>query len=253
MRRHTVCLLMTALMLLLTGCNKGPTAPETYTMGENSVPSLDTVMAEGEGVFASDDGPIQDYPEDHLFYYRQLTAPKDLALRYMEALQGEGFILVNEDNEEIEEATDVRDLSGLIILAKPAAEENCTFRVSMGWSSTSCTVQTAVIEGGITYIPKEPEPAQSTSSPTTITEQVDYLKSLTPAELGLDGDTMAGYEVLPAEGIVKVDDVSCRQLSVYTTDERDSSNTILGTYLLSLDQQHLYRVDLLTQEVEVLK
>ena len=222
-------------------------------MGENSVPSLDTIMAEGEGVFTSDDGPIKDYPEDHLFYYRQLTAPKDLALRYMETLQGEGFILVNEDNQEIEEATEVRELSGLIILAKPAAEENCTFRVSMGWSSSSCTVQTAVIEGNIAYIPKEPEPDRSGAAATTITEQVDYLKSLTPAELGLSGESMEGYHVLPAEGIVKVDDISCRQLSVYATDERDSSNTILGTYLLSLDQQHLYRVDLLTQAVEVLK
>ena len=76
---------------------------------------------------------------------------------------------------------------------------------------------------------------------------------MTPAELGLPGDSMANYHVLPAEGIVMVDDISCRRISVYSSDDKDASNTILGTYLVSLDQQHLYRVDILTQKVEVLK
>ena len=256
MNRRTFFLLTLLLLFTLcfTGCgDKGPTAPTTYTVGENTVPSLDTIMAEGEGLFASDDGPIPDYPEDHLFYYRQVTAPKDLALRYMDTLKGEGFTLINEANEEIEEADDVRERSGTIIMAKSAKEEGSLFRVIMGWSKDSCSVQTAVIEGSITYIPEEPEPDQSGSAPTPITEQVDYIKSMTPAELGLPGDSMANYHVLPAEGIVMVDDISCRRISVYSSDDKDASNTILGTYLVSLDQQHLYRVDILTQKVEVLK
>ena len=168
MNRRTFFLLTLLLLLTLclTGCgDKGPTAPTSYTVGENTVPSLDTIMAEGEGLFASDDGPIPDYPEDHLFYYRQVTAPKDLALRYMDTLKGEGFTLINEANEEIEEADDVRERSGTIIMAKSAKEEGSLFRVIMGWSKDSCSVQTAVIEGSITYIPEEPEPDQSGSAP----------------------------------------------------------------------------------------
>lgn len=256
MNCRTLCLL-TALLFVLTlaGCGKkGPEAPEAYTVGENSVPALDTIMAEGEGVFASDDGPIPGYPEDHLFYYRQIAAPKDLALRYMDTLRSEGFTLVNEDNQEIEEAEDLRDSSGVFMMAKPAVEENSIFRVVMGWSKASCSVQAAVLEGSIAFIPKEePGPDQPAASPTTITEQVDFLKTMAPAELGLPGNSMEDYDILPAEGIVMVDDISCRRISVYASDEKDASNTILGTYLLSLDQQHLYRVDLLTQEVEVIR
>lgn len=248
------CLLALLLALSLTACgDKGPTAPEAYTVGENTVPSLDTIMAEGEGVFASDDGPIPDYPEDHLFYYRYVTAPKDLALRYMDTLEGEGFTLIDEENREIEEPDDVGERSGTIIMAKSAKEEGSLFRVIMGWSKASCSVQTAVIEGSIEYIPKEPKPGLSGSSPTSITDQIDYLMGLSPETLGLLGDSMAQYDVLPVEGIVKVDSIDCRQLNVYASDPGDISNTIAGSYLISLDQQHLYKLDPLTQEIEVIQ
>jgi len=243
---------MAILLLLLTGCGKKETAPTAYTVGENSVPSLDTIMAEGEGVFASSDGPIPDYPEDHLFYYRHVTAPKDLALRYQDKLLEEGFVLIDENNEEIEEADDVRERSGTILLGKPAAEGTGIFRVIMGWSQNSCSVQTAVIEGEIAMIPEEPDPEEG-PSPTTLPEQVEYFRTMSPSELGLTGSTMEDYHIFPTEGLVEVDDITCRQINVYTDENTDGGHAIVGTYLLSLDEQHLFKLNLLTNEIETLK
>jgi len=73
-----------------------------------------------------------------------------------------------------------------------------------------------------------PEPAGVTQN-----EAREYFESLTPAELGLEGESMEDYEIYPAEKVVLVSGIPCVEVFVYSNENRTGTNDIQGTYLLS--------------------
>lgn len=78
----------------------------------------------------------------------------------------------------------------------------------------------------------------------TISEAVNFLLSLPPETLGLDGNTMSDYQVYPATEVVFVDGLSCSKLFVYRTDDEAGTNKIQGVYLLSRGgQRSLFSLD----------
>ena len=74
----------------------------------------------------------------------------------------------------------------------------------------------------------------------TYVDAVDFIKSLSPATLGLEGSSMADYSVYPMDGAVLVDGILCLKLQAYPPHEETQANVIGGTYLLSGDKAHLY-------------
>ena len=76
-------------------------------------------------------------------------------------------------------------------------------------------------------------------------EQLDKIKGLSPAQLGLEGESMEEYEILPVEGFVTVDGLPCRRFNVYTrhTSSQGAYRNIKSIIMLSTDQQHVYYID----------
>ena len=74
-----------------------------------------------------------------------------------------------------------------------------------------------------------------------------------PADLGLPGDSMDLYEVLPMDGTQMVDGVPAIRLHVYNDNNAAGSNDFMGSYLMTVDGEHLYRVNLETQELTELE
>ena len=122
--------------------------------------------------------------------------------------------------------------------------------VRITWSEGQCIVTADEVEGEVTSPPRDPN--VPSGEVVTILGAQDRLKSMSPAELGLPGESMDEYEVMPRNGMEMVDGVACIRLYVYEDSSRGGSE-FMGSYLMSVDGRHLYRVDPITDEIEVLK
>lgn len=94
---------------------------------------------------------------------------------------------------------------------------------------------------------KAPDPHIAEEEPEafsmTMSESIDYIETLAPRSLGLEGNSMDEYEVLPKIGTVLVDGVPCTEVFVYRQDDRTGTNVFQGTYLLDRSGMALYALD----------
>ena len=58
-----------------------------------------------------------------------------------------------------------------------------------------------------------------------------------PSKLGLAGESMDAYELMPQDGAVRIAGVPCQRVNVY-----DENHQIAGSYFISNDGK-LYRLD----------
>lgn len=223
---------------------------ETYTVGENTAAALDTVLQEGEGELIAlrspdDSGDIS----SRYTYIYELNNPAEVMNRYLDIMLGgeAGFSLTDESYLVLEERPELVDAEGVLILARTAAEEGHIFQLVIGWSQASANlaVRVSAPEGQIT----KPEPEKK-PEPSSVSTQMESLRSMTPAQLGLPGDSMDIYTIFPVDGFVKVDGQECRRFNIYNTNNPGS---IAGTYLLSTDQQHIYMLDPTTNTVSTIR
>ncbi len=92
--------------------------------------------------------------------------------------------------------------------------------------------------------PAQPETLKKTETTKTVPETVNYLRSLSPSALGLEGNSMEGYEIIPKGNVVFVDGRQCTEVFVYEVDEDTGTNCFLGSYLLDRGEGgQLYSLD----------
>lgn len=228
---------------------------EAYAVGEDTTISLDTILEEGEGeliALRSPGKPTGNASSDvnmRYTYIYELTNPATVMNRYLDAVLGgeQGFSIVGDDYVIIDERPELQDAEGVLILARPSVVEGHIFQLVIGWSQASANlaVRASAPEGAITKPEPEPEP-----EPTSVSEQMERLRGMTPAELGLAGASMDGYTIFPVDGFVMVNGQECRRFNVYPTGDTGS---IAGTYLLSTDNQHVYVLDPGTNTVSTIR
>lgn len=228
---------------------------EAYAVGEDTTIALDTILEEGEGeliALRSPEKPTGNASSDvnmRYTYIYELTNPATVMNRYLDAVLGgeQGFSIVGDDYVIIDERPELQDAEGVLILARPSVVEGHIFQLVIGWSQASANlaVRVSAPEGAITKPEPEPEP-----EPTSVSEQMERLRGMTPAELGLAGASMDGYTIFPVDGFVMVNGQECRRFNVYPTGDTGS---IAGTYLLSTDNQHVYVLDPSTNTVSTIR
>lgn len=121
--------------------------------------------------------------------------------------------------------------------AEPVEEPpGMVLMVKMEWSEGQCKVTADQVEGKVTSRPS----SQQTPGGGGMGQHAakDYLESLTPGQLGLEGESMEDYEVMIVDGIVLVNDEPCTRLNIY-----DKDMVIMGSYLIARDGQHMYLLD----------
>lgn len=270
-RRNKLVALGLLLTVMTTACGgKGsaPIPPETYSIGGNSAPPLDTLLSEGGSLVSveeltADGTPVSPPPEDSvepdasanpdaspapevqqfIYTYAELPQGGPVAQTYVETLIAEenGFLVVDEENKAAE-APDYTAVEGTVLLVKPADQEGKLFRIRLDWTETSCTV--AVDQPGGSMQKEE-------ASSMTVAEAIDYVKSLSPAALGLEGNSMEPYNVYNIDGLVMVDGVPCMEFRVYSRSE-EGTNDVAGIYLISGDKSKIYRLDKAAGTIEAL-
>jgi hypothetical protein len=150
----------------------------------------------------------------------------------------------DEDTENSEGSEDAEDS------AETATEEvteetpvvNKVCLLQLDWTAETCTVTLRIQEGVIQERPVETE-SETGSSGMTLSSAMDYMKSLTPSDIGLDGSSMDEYQIYALDGIIMVDGNACLHLKVYSTNNPEKTNHLEGNYLLTGDKQHMYSLD----------
>ena len=227
-----------ALLLALSGCGGGGAEmPETYAVGDDSLPALGTVGGPGaEGTTftteESDDGSSVTY------VYSGLVSGGAEAEIYVDALTADGTCSVIDESGVIQEAPDFTAEEGSVLVGKNTQAGDGILQAALQWTADSCTVTVSVAEGLQVTEPQD-EPT------ITLTQAVDCIKSTEPSQLGLTGTSMADYLVYPQDGYVLVDGEACYQMNIYSQD-----HSIQETCMLSLDGRTLYRLDQATGQVE---
>lgn len=218
------------------GAEAAPELIDEYLFGELSVPGLSS---------ASPGAAVE---TTVTYTYTGLSSPGGDVRDYVSLVTGgeNGFTVVDRDYV-ISEQPEYDD-AGSVLLAKAAPAGGNTdeaggaaapgqlMLIDISWAEDMCKIVTRQAEGKISQPPE----------PITLREAQEYLESLSPARLGLEGESMDEYEVFTFDGAVIVDGRACVRMNVYNFEQ---SNEFMGCYLMSLDGRHLYRMDMTTQEI----
>lgn len=212
--------------------------PQVYTLGESELLALpvlsETVIVHQPEVPEPAEG--EDPITAVTYIYEGFTDARGLLAGYAGLLTAEdmGYAYVDEGLIRTE-APDFEEESGSFLLAKEGAEENTVHTIQLDWSPEQLgTVILDTTEGRI----REPR-----AETMTLMEAEDYMRSMNPADLGLEGDTMASYRIYPLAGSVLVDGRPCLHMSVYSIDETAGTNQIAGEFFIASDKSHIYRRD----------
>lgn len=240
-----------ALWLLRPAGAQLPAPPEDYELDGDRVESLNAVLGEEDSgrltemdtpqtraaAPASSSASGSAEADSCLYTYEKLATSGESVRQYVEKLTDEenGFQIVDADNQETD-APDYTAEEGAVALAKTSEEDGRLLRLDIQWAGRDCTITLTRPSGTLTVQTEEREPL-------TYNDAVNFLKSQSPAALGLEGDSMSEYSVYPMDGIVMVDGQTCLKLQVYPPHGEGEANQIAGTYLLSGDQQHLYELE----------
>lgn len=245
--RLCMALALAGAMYLLASCgSKLPDPPEDYTLNGDRVESLNTVLGEeNSGKMTQMETPETKADnasssvsgggdETCLYTYEKLDTGGESVRQYVEKLTAEenGFRVVDDTDTETD-PPDYTAEEGSVALAKAASEDGKILRMDISWTATDCQITLTCPNGTVGETAAETEPM-------TYVDAVNFIKSLSPATLGLKADSMADYSVYPMDGAAMVDGILCLKLQVYPPHEKDQANAIAGTYLLSGDKEHLY-------------
>jgi hypothetical protein len=251
--KRSVLVLMLLLCLMLTACGKkGADAsaegeegeetelepielPEEYELGEGTVVALlqqHNIVVTAEEV----EGGVA-------YTYTGLVDPKNECAEYAQCLltDEDPFVAVAEDFVP-DAVPDFTQPEGNALYARASETSGMLSLIRLEWDEEKCVVTVYTQEGEIT-----------TPEPITLAEALDYIKTLAPSQLGLDGTSMSEYEVYALDGSATVDGRPCLRLKVCSTNNASKTNLPVGTYLLTGDKRHLYSLDEVNRKVTEIK
>ena len=227
-----------AMMLaVLTACggDKEP-APTAYAVNDDSLPSLSEIVPLGEDFQWS----VEEDEEGVCTYtYEALeSSGAETVQAYTEDLRNNHqCTLLTEDGSARADDSVLSAETGTVVAAMESATADGLFQLSLTWDETSCSVTPTFQEGAKI-------PAEEASS-MTLEEAVDYLRSFSPATLGLSGSDMSDYDIFSQDGLVFLNDQPCLCLNVY----RLTDHQYQATYLLAGSNNEIYRLDRETGQV----
>ena len=228
-----------------------PPAEEEEDTGEEEPAQGDT----GEEDSSEEKEPEEEEPTEPTavaYRYEGLSSPGIVVSAYTMLLTAEdvGFSQVDEELIRLKEPEPLSVETGSVRLAKNAPEDGKALFLYMEWTEEICTVTADLVDG---RVKNPPEPVSPVGPMGMSADQmIDYMLSLNPSALGLEGSTMEGYDFMMQDGSVLIDNIPCVRINAYQINSQTGTNEIGGNYFLSLDGSHLYRLDVASNSVEEL-
>lgn len=172
-----------------------------------------------------------------LYRYEGLQNPRSLASAYAALMTTEdaGFSVVDETLLRIDPPEEYGE-RGSVQLARnaPAGEDGSgggVHSLLLSWEGTSCSVLLDMPEGRV----HDPKP--ETPAPASQRRGLSDLEAIHPSKLGLPGESMESYELIPQEGSVRIAGSVCMRVNIY-----GEGSQFAGSYFLSSDGK-LYKLD----------
>lgn len=197
--------------------------------------SGDDEAADAEAEPAGEEGGFHPF----IYRYENLQNASGLVSAYTALMTAEdaGFSVVDESLMRIDPPEEF-GVNGAVQLARnvPAAEDGTGGGVQsllLKWVGNRCTVTVEMPEGMV----HDPKP--EASSPASPRRGLSDIEALHPSQLGLPGESMDEYELMPQEGSVLIagNPSPCMRINIY-----DQNSQIAGSFFLSGDG-HLYKLD----------
>ena len=270
-KKNTLIALVVALCVSLTACGgkkeEAPAMPEFYAIGEDQFPSISKILQFGEEIQFLQIGDTEESGEDAeeesssgstsssstsssstsssqvesepvSYQYSGFEAGKQAAEAYIKVLQvSQDGTLMDELCATVE-TTDFSEASGVAYVGKPSVTEEGTFRLEVQWEDDTCTITPSI------ELP--PPPKEMTQ--LSVEEAVSTLEEYSAQSLGLPKDSMDEYTVIAEDGLVLVDGTVSFKLDVYDS----STKQVAGSYMITLDGSHIYRLDPVSRTVELI-
>ncbi len=205
--------------------------------------------AEAEDAGDKSAGEEPAVPTAVTYRYEGLSSPGTLASVYttLMTLDDIGFSQVDEELVRIKEPEALAVEAGSVRLAKNAPEDGKAMSIQLEWTEELCTVTADLVDG---RVKNPPEPVSPMGPMGMSADQImDYMGTLNPSVLGLEGATMEEYDLLMQDGSVLIDGNPCVRVNAYRINSETGTNEIGGNYFLSLDGSHLYRLDVASNSV----
>lgn len=237
MSKKFIPLLLTLCVLLaVPGCGARQMPPETYAVGEDSLPSLSSAVSLGENFQYSgvenDDGTVSSR-------YEALDSGPQAVQDYVQALTEEyECVLVDEEGSRLTLSQPMEE-QGSLVAETESTEGDGLFKLTIQWDASSCTVTPSFAEGE--QLPEQPVLL-------SLDEAVALLQTATPASLGLTGSSMSDYDIYPEDGLTFLDGEACLCLNVYDK----STHQYQASYLMAGAEYQIYRLNRDTGEVSPL-
>lgn len=277
--RGRLLLFLLVLPLLLTACREQDAPPMRYLIKNYTIPSLHQVLGTDVGVLDSFELPEEDKSSaaahdpklnkgtksgspsskaragiapQQVYYYSELPNGGLDIQTYVEGLMADSDLDLNPVNAAGRSVPlpDFSQQEGFVLLSMADLETECMLRVLVSWAGSSCIVRVSIVEAPR---PSQGETADGSMSEVggnlTAEETVSYFQKLSPAVLGLEGDSMDDYNIYYLDGKVLVNEEPCSRVRIYAESPPEGSNAYRGTFLVTGNRSHLYQLDLLTQEV----
>lgn len=245
--KKSVAILFALILCVLTACGDKPEEeqpltddtllmPNAYFLGSESIIAVQPEA----GVSLMDLTTMED--GTLVYTYAGFSAVNESVQNYVTTLTDaeNGFSVVDGETFRPAAMPDYTLGEGTVSLSKPAENEKITV-IRLDWSGDQC-VASISIEDAPVIEPTKNNSNKNNNYGLSHAGAIEFLNELAPSVLGLEGDSMEAYNIYIMTGFTYVDGEACLRVKIYSTDEKVGTNVHVGTYFLSGNGEHIYRL-----------
>ncbi len=237
-----VLVLATVLVCLLTACGEKKDSevpeeelalvPNAYFVGSQSIVAVEAEKGVTlSQLYATEAG-------EFVYTYVGFELVSDSVQTYVTRLTDaeNGFKVVDGETFRSTTPPDFTQAEGTVSLSKPAEENKITV-VRLDWSADQCVASISIEDAPVV---EKKKPKKNIGLSHTGAKELFY--ELSPSVLQLEGESMEAYNIYIMNGFTYVDEEACLRIKIYSDENATHTNVHMGTYFMSGDGEHIYRL-----------
>lgn len=251
-RASILVLCLAQCLFFMSGCSAGEELPEEYAFGEERLPAFQEAPELEEEAMEFTRSKQENENEPFTYTYAGLKSGGEAVSSYVSYLETEEGCTVFDEDGAIQKNPSFSEESGTVLVGRENEDGSGVFSLKITWDSDSCTVVPVNKQGLRLYQVETPQETTETEKPDSDQSTTDSLDTLIDevqtyilSDLKISQDKKDNYSFLSQDGYVMVDKNPAICVNVYDTP----THTFQATYIISLDGDHLYRLNRSNKEV----